>query len=60
MSRSRAGYWDIQPKYQEALNDRGWFENEMTESLSREDDLCQRFDARTVELPTGPERESCC
>lgn len=41
---------DIQPKYQEALNDRGRFEHEMTESLSRENNLRQRFDARMVEL----------
>jgi chromosome segregation ATPase len=41
---------DIQPKYQEALNERGRFEHEMNESLSREKTLRQRYDSRVAEL----------
>jgi chromosome segregation ATPase len=41
---------DIQPKYQEALNDRGRFEHEMMESASREKILQQRLDLRLLEL----------
>jgi chromosome segregation ATPase len=40
----------MQPKYQEALNDRGHFEYEITESLRRESTLRKRHDDRVAEI----------
>jgi chromosome segregation ATPase len=40
----------IQPKYQEALNDRGHFEHEIRESLGRETMIKKKHDARVEEL----------
>jgi chromosome segregation ATPase len=40
----------MQPKYQEALNDRGHFEYEITESLRRESTLRKKHDDRVAEL----------
>jgi chromosome segregation ATPase len=41
---------DMQPKYQEALNDRGRFEHEMKESVTHANALQQRLDLRISEL----------
>ncbi|RDL36442.1 uncharacterized protein BP5553_05794 [Venustampulla echinocandica] len=41
---------EIQPRYQDALNDRGHFEHEITESLRRESALRRKHDDRVAEL----------
>ena len=40
----------MQPRYQEALNDRGRFEHEVNEATSRANSLQQRLDARVADL----------
>ena len=41
---------DMQPRYQEALNDRGRFEHDLNEATSRANMLQQRLDARVADL----------
>ncbi|KAG0646630.1 Histone deacetylase complex 1 subunit 3, partial [Hyphodiscus hymeniophilus] len=48
----------IQPKYQEALNDRGQAAHDIQESMTRETSMRQKFDARTAELTRLKEQKA--
>ncbi|KAE8441525.1 hypothetical protein EG329_004871 [Mollisiaceae sp. DMI_Dod_QoI] len=49
---------NIQPKYQEALNDRGHFEYELTQTLTREAETRRRMDAKDVEITKLKEKNA--
>ncbi|KAH6664409.1 hypothetical protein B0J14DRAFT_245299 [Halenospora varia] len=45
-----SGVEDIQPKYQEALNEQGYYESEITRSLAREQMLRKKLEDRIAEV----------